>query len=154
MAIESGVAEVTKHRRLNPHHHLLWPSSSSHTSPSSLTQSGPSGFSRSSPPSYVRSRLWRAALGTSRRAADDTIQVKPIMKKHNWTLPLLSEFLPDQSNLLGINVGGGQKILIRLRPNHATDSFLPLDDLIGTMVSWSDLSHLTPSFPWPDAYDL
>lgn len=27
--------------------------------------------------------------------------VKPIMKKHKWVLPTLSEFFPDSPNLLG-----------------------------------------------------
>lgn len=27
--------------------------------------------------------------------------VKPIMRKHGWTLPVLAEFFPDQTNLLG-----------------------------------------------------
>jgi len=27
--------------------------------------------------------------------------VKPIMRKHNWHLPVLAEFFPDQDNLVG-----------------------------------------------------
>jgi DNA-dependent metalloprotease WSS1 len=27
--------------------------------------------------------------------------VKPIMRKHGWRLPVLSEFFPDNPNLLG-----------------------------------------------------
>ena len=27
--------------------------------------------------------------------------VKPVMKKHKWTLPVLSEFFPESPNLLG-----------------------------------------------------
>jgi hypothetical protein len=27
--------------------------------------------------------------------------VKPIMRKHNWVLPVLAEFFPDDANLLG-----------------------------------------------------
>lgn len=27
--------------------------------------------------------------------------VKPIMRKHNWVLPLLAEFFPKSDNLLG-----------------------------------------------------
>lgn len=42
--------------------------------------------------------------------------VRPIMRKHGWTLPLLAEFFPSDPNLLGMNVNRGQKILIRLRP--------------------------------------
>ncbi|KAL7410498.1 WLM domain-containing protein [Mrakia frigida] len=65
--------------------------------------------------------------------------VKPIMKKHSWTLPLLSEFFPSSSNLLGMNKNGGEQILIRLRPAHSPDRFLDLDDLIGTMLH--ELTH-------------
>jgi hypothetical protein len=28
--------------------------------------------------------------------------VKPIMRKHNWVLPVLSEFFPAQDNLIGL----------------------------------------------------
>ncbi|KAH8835635.1 WLM-domain-containing protein [Flagelloscypha sp. PMI_526] len=38
------------------------------------------------------------------------VMVKPIMRKHGWRLPTLAEFF--------------QKILLRLRPAHANDSFL------------------------------
>ncbi|GAA5894594.1 hypothetical protein JCM8208_006281 [Rhodotorula glutinis] len=66
--------------------------------------------------------------------------VKPIMRKHGWWLPTLSEFFPKNPNLLGININGGQKICIRLRPQHDPSSFLPLDDsLIGTMLH--ELTH-------------
>ncbi|CDZ96996.1 wlm-domain-containing protein [Phaffia rhodozyma] len=65
--------------------------------------------------------------------------VKPIMNKYGWVLPVLAEFLPDNPSLLGLNVNGGQKILIRLRPQHAQDTFLDLDDLIGTMLH--ELAH-------------
>ncbi|KAI5477341.1 hypothetical protein MNV49_006483 [Pseudohyphozyma bogoriensis] len=64
---------------------------------------------------------------------------KPIMKKHGWYLPTLSEFFPTNPNLLGININGGHKICIRLRPQHAPDSFLDLDQLIGTMLH--ELTH-------------
>ncbi|GAA6054147.1 hypothetical protein JCM3770_003219 [Rhodotorula araucariae] len=66
--------------------------------------------------------------------------VKPIMKKHGWYLPVLSEFFPSNANLLGINVNSGAKICIRLRPAHDPASFLPLEDsLIGTMLH--ELTH-------------
>lgn len=40
-----------------------------------------------------------------------------------------------QSNLLGVNINGGKKICIRLRPAGDPNSFLGLDDsLLGTMV--------------------
>nr|GAT47439.1 predicted protein [Mycena chlorophos] len=65
--------------------------------------------------------------------------VKPIMRKHGWVLPVLSEFFPQQSNLLGLNVNGGQKILLRLRPAHAPDTFMDEDDVVQTMLH--ELTH-------------
>ncbi|KAF9515125.1 hypothetical protein BS47DRAFT_1372117 [Hydnum rufescens UP504] len=63
--------------------------------------------------------------------------VKPIMRKHGWTLPLLAEFYPDNPGLLDVN--GGQKILLRLRPAHAPSTFYDEDHLVGTMLH--ELTH-------------
>ncbi|KAG6851382.1 hypothetical protein H0H93_005780 [Arthromyces matolae] len=63
--------------------------------------------------------------------------VKPIMRKHAWKLPVLAEFFPENPNLLDIN--GGQKICIRLRPYHAPDTFYDEDDLVQTMLH--ELTH-------------
>ncbi|KAF9270762.1 WLM-domain-containing protein [Marasmius fiardii PR-910] len=63
--------------------------------------------------------------------------VKPIMKKHDWVLPCLAEFYPDEQNLL--DVGGGEKILLRLRPPHDADRFLELDEVVQTMLH--ELTH-------------
>ncbi|KAJ7225587.1 WLM domain-containing protein, partial [Mycena pura] len=65
--------------------------------------------------------------------------VKPIMKKHRWVLPVLSEFFPSQDNLLGLNVNHGQKILLRLRPAYAPDTFLEEEDVVETMLH--ELAH-------------
>ncbi|KII93965.1 hypothetical protein PLICRDRAFT_411312 [Plicaturopsis crispa FD-325 SS-3] len=65
--------------------------------------------------------------------------VKPIMRKHSWVLPVLSEFFPDDPNLLGLNVNGGQKILVRLRPSWAPDTFYDEEDVMGTMLH--ELTH-------------
>ncbi|KIK70539.1 hypothetical protein GYMLUDRAFT_279618 [Collybiopsis luxurians FD-317 M1] len=65
--------------------------------------------------------------------------VKPIMRKHSWILPTLAEFFPDNPNLLGLNVNMGQKILLRLRPDHSPDSFLPEEDVVQTMLH--ELTH-------------
>ncbi|GAA5863059.1 hypothetical protein JCM1840_002457 [Sporobolomyces johnsonii] len=66
--------------------------------------------------------------------------VKPIMKRHGWTLPVLAEFFPRNPNLLGININRGAKICIRLRPALDPHSFLPLEEsLIGTMLH--ELTH-------------
>ncbi|KDR85584.1 hypothetical protein GALMADRAFT_204981 [Galerina marginata CBS 339.88] len=63
--------------------------------------------------------------------------VKPIMRKRGWVLPVLAEFFPDNPNLLDVNMG--QKILVRLRPAHSPDSFLPEEDVVGTMLH--ELTH-------------
>jgi len=65
--------------------------------------------------------------------------VKPIMRKKAWVLPVLAEFFPDNPALLGLNVNMGQKILVRLRPAHSPDSFLPEEDVVGTMLH--ELTH-------------
>ncbi|KAI0714946.1 WLM domain-containing protein [Earliella scabrosa] len=65
--------------------------------------------------------------------------VKPIMRKHGWILPVLSEFFPDSPNLLGLNVNMGQKILVRLRPPHAPDTFYDEEDIVSTMLH--ELTH-------------
>ncbi|EIN14418.1 WLM-domain-containing protein [Punctularia strigosozonata HHB-11173 SS5] len=65
--------------------------------------------------------------------------VKPIMRKHGWKLPVLSEFFPDNPSLLGLNVNAGQKILVRLRPASAPDTFYDEDDLVHTLLH--ELTH-------------
>ncbi|KAH9897816.1 WLM domain-containing protein [Cubamyces lactineus] len=63
--------------------------------------------------------------------------VKPIMRKHGWVLPVLSEFFPESPNLLDINAG--QKILVRLRPADAPDTFFDEEDIVHTMLH--ELTH-------------
>ncbi|KAI9451391.1 WLM-domain-containing protein [Russula earlei] len=67
--------------------------------------------------------------------------VKPIMRKHGWILPVLAEFFPDDPSLLGLNTntGGEIKILLRLRPDWAPDTFLPEENIIRTMLH--ELTH-------------
>ncbi|KAI0051428.1 WLM-domain-containing protein [Auriscalpium vulgare] len=65
--------------------------------------------------------------------------VKPIMRKHGWRLPCLAEFFPDNPNLLGLNINGGQKILVRLRPAWTPETFLPEEDVLSTMLH--ELTH-------------
>ncbi|PSS29655.1 hypothetical protein PHLCEN_2v2803 [Hermanssonia centrifuga] len=74
------------------------------------------------------------ALGMLQRVAS---LVKPIMRKHNWVLPALSEFFPESPNLLDVN--GGQKILLRLRPARAPHTFYDEEHVIGTMLH--ELTH-------------
>ncbi|CAL5405344.1 unnamed protein product [Camellia sinensis] len=61
-------------------------------------------------------------------------QVQPIMRKHNWRVKLLSEFCPNNPSLLGLNVGGGVHVKLRLRrPNRDWD-FFPFDQILDTML--------------------
>ncbi|KAG8862906.1 hypothetical protein FRB96_000324 [Tulasnella sp. 330] len=60
--------------------------------------------------------------------------VKPIMRKHGWNLPVLAEFFPANASLLGLNINGGQKICIRLRPAFDESAFLEEHEVIGTML--------------------
>ncbi|KAG8996311.1 hypothetical protein FRB94_008401 [Tulasnella sp. JGI-2019a] len=63
--------------------------------------------------------------------------VKPIMRKHKWRLPVLAEFFPANASLLDIN--GGQKICIRLRPAFDESAFVQEHEVIGTMLH--ELTH-------------
>lgn len=65
--------------------------------------------------------------------------VKPIMRKHGWVLPVLSEFFPESANLVGLNVNGGEKILLRLRPPWAPDTFFEEDQVVKVMLH--ELTH-------------
>ncbi|KAK7530562.1 WLM domain-containing protein [Phyllosticta citricarpa] len=65
--------------------------------------------------------------------------VKPIMRKRNWKVGQLGEFLPEQANLLGLNVNHGQKIWIRLRYPNSTNKFMDYDVVADTLLH--ELSH-------------
>ncbi|KAJ3340875.1 hypothetical protein HDU93_006167 [Gonapodya sp. JEL0774] len=67
-------------------------------------------------------------------------QVKPIMKKRGWRVGILEEFFPSNASLLGLNTNGGQKISLRLRPSSSPETFLPLEDCVGTMLH--ELAHI------------
>ncbi|KAK5116304.1 hypothetical protein LTR85_009276 [Meristemomyces frigidus] len=77
-----------------------------------------------------------AALTMLRKVAS---LVKPIMRKRGWTVQILAEFLPVEQNLLGLNVNEGYKICIRLRYHNNPDLFLPLEQVVDTMLH--ELSH-------------
>lgn len=71
------------------------------------------------------------ALQTLRKIAS---LVKPIMRQRNWHVGVLAEFYPPEHNLLGLNIGGGQKICLRLRYPGDERQFLPLDNVVDTML--------------------
>ncbi|XP_057723108.1 uncharacterized protein LOC130938044 [Arachis stenosperma] len=61
-------------------------------------------------------------------------QVQPIMRKHKWRVKVLSEFCPNNPRLLGLNVGAGIHVKLRLRrPNRDLD-FYPFDQVLDTML--------------------
>ncbi|KAL0935042.1 WLM domain-containing protein [Colletotrichum truncatum] len=66
--------------------------------------------------------------------------VKPIMRARGWKVRELAEFYPDQANLLGLNVNRGQRILIRLRYPGDRSLFLPIEQVVDTMLH--ELSHI------------
>lgn len=65
--------------------------------------------------------------------------VKPIMRKRGWKVQILAEFLPPEANLLGLNINKGFKICVRLRYHNNPDLFLPLEQVVDTMLH--ELSH-------------
>lgn len=91
-------------------------------------------------------KVWEIkTLGKSRDAEAKKLlesvakQVQPIMIKRKWRVKLLSEFCPSNPSLLGLNVGGGAEIKIRLRRPGRESEFYPYEDLVGTMLH--ELTH-------------
>lgn len=60
--------------------------------------------------------------------------VKPIMRQRGWKVGVLTEFWPDEKNLLGLNVNKGQRICLRLRAPYDQRQFLPLEQVTDTML--------------------
>lgn len=60
--------------------------------------------------------------------------VKPIMRQRMWRVGTLAEFYPAQQNLLGLNINHGQKINLRLRYPGDANQFLPLEQVVDTML--------------------
>lgn len=69
-----------------------------------------------------------------------TTQVRPIMAKRKWTVPLVAEFYPPSSNLLGLNHNRGAKIQLRVRSPNSPDVFLPYETILGTLLH--ELAHI------------
>lgn len=65
--------------------------------------------------------------------------VAPLMHENNFKVGLLCEMYPKSANLLGLNINGGSKIMLRLRYHSNSRLFLPLGDIIGTMLH--ELTH-------------
>jgi hypothetical protein len=71
------------------------------------------------------------ALFALRKAASC---VKPLMRKRGWRVGILSEFLPEQPNLLGLNTNRGQHIQLRLRHPGDTNQFLQFEQVLDTLL--------------------
>ncbi|KAI1105622.1 WLM-domain-containing protein [Jackrogersella minutella] len=78
----------------------------------------------------------KEALHTLQRVAS---LVKPIMRARGWKVGQLTEFYPDQPNLLGLNVGAGQRICLRLRYPGDRNQFVPIEQVVDTMLH--ELAH-------------
>lgn len=74
--------------------------------------------------------------------------VQPLMTKYKWSVPLLKESNFEDSSVLGMNVNGGESILIRLRQVNST-TFYPYEHLLGTLCH--ELAHNTHG-PHNDAF--
>lgn len=66
--------------------------------------------------------------------------VKPLMRKRSWKVRVLSEFLPDDERLLGLNINKSFKICVRLRYTHNPGTFLPIEQCVDTLLH--ELSHI------------
>lgn len=60
--------------------------------------------------------------------------VAPLMKRRNWTVRLLKEFMPQNPSLLGLNENSGQIIYIRARPPYSPNETYPYEDILGTLL--------------------
>ncbi|KAG0513222.1 hypothetical protein BDA96_10G083400 [Sorghum bicolor] len=61
-------------------------------------------------------------------------QVQPIMRRHKWRVKVLSEFSPRNPRLLGLNVGGGVEVKLRLRRAGRDHDFIPYEEVLDTML--------------------
>ncbi|KAF2831516.1 WLM-domain-containing protein, partial [Ophiobolus disseminans] len=77
------------------------------------------------------------ALHMLRKAAS---MVKPMMRKRGWKVQTLAEFLPDEPQLLGLNINRTERILIRLRYHHDSRQFLSMEQVTDTLLH--ELSHI------------
>ncbi|KAJ1258373.1 hypothetical protein BS78_10G070400 [Paspalum vaginatum] len=61
-------------------------------------------------------------------------QVQPIMRRHKWRVKVLSEFSPRNPRLLGLNVGAGVEVKLRLRRAGRDHDFIPYEEVLDTML--------------------
>ncbi|TVU12244.1 hypothetical protein EJB05_45877, partial [Eragrostis curvula] len=61
-------------------------------------------------------------------------QVQPIMRRHKWRVKVLSEFSPRNPRLLGLNVGAGVEVKLRLRRAGRDYDFIPYEEVLDTML--------------------
>lgn len=61
-------------------------------------------------------------------------QVQPIMHKRKWKVQVLSEFCPSNPSLMGLNIGGGAEIKLRLRRPEREWDFFPYEQILDTML--------------------
>lgn len=61
-------------------------------------------------------------------------QVQPIMHRHKWKVQVLSEFCPSNPALMGLNIGGGSEIKLRLRRPERQWDFFPYEQILDTML--------------------
>lgn len=61
-------------------------------------------------------------------------QVQPIMRKHNWRVKVLSEMYPKRKELLGLNVGRGIEVKLRLRRPDRELEFYSFHEVLDTML--------------------
>ncbi|KAI9720408.1 MAG: hypothetical protein M1812_002914 [Candelaria pacifica] len=66
--------------------------------------------------------------------------VKPIMRQRGWKVGILTEFYPLENNLLGLNWNAGEKICLRLRYPYDEKQFIPMEQVVDTMLH--ELSHI------------
>ena len=62
------------------------------------------------------------------------------MRVRGWRVGTLAEFLPDEANLLGLNIDRGRAINLRLRYPGDDTQFLPFENVLDTMLH--ELCHI------------
>ncbi|XP_021720302.1 nuclear pore complex protein Nup153-like [Chenopodium quinoa] len=61
-------------------------------------------------------------------------QVQPILRKHKWKVEVLSEFSSSNPSHMGLNIGGGAEIKLRLRRPERKWDFFSDEQVLDTML--------------------